>query len=63
MAHYVTADELAESLRLSSEMILQMARDGRIPAIRLSSKAIRFDVQAVAEALNKLSAKPEARHE
>jgi excisionase family DNA binding protein len=48
---YLTAAELGRRLRLSPETIHQMARDGRIPCIRLSAKVIRFDAEAVAAAL------------
>ena len=56
MPTYLTAEELAQSLRLSPDTIRQMARDKKIPAIRLSPKVIRFDAQAVADALSVLSA-------
>ena len=59
---YVTAEELAELLRLSPGTIKQMARDGRIPSIRLSRKTLRFDVKAVAAALSALAVEKEVRH-
>ncbi len=52
MSEYLTATELGERLRLSREKVLLLARAGKIPAIRLSLKTIRFDPDAVAEALN-----------
>jgi len=48
---YLTAEELGHRLRLSTETIRQMARDGKLPCIRLSAKVIRFDPRAVARAL------------
>ena len=63
MPTYLTAEELAKLLRLSLDTILQMARDSKIPAIRISRKVIRFDPQAVADALMVLSVKEtEASH-
>ena len=52
---YLTTPELAQRLRLSPETILQMVRDNKIPAIRLSPKVIRFDPQAVADAFKVLA--------
>ncbi len=60
MPTYLTAEELAQSLRLSPDTIRQMARDHKIPAIRLSPKVIRFDAQAVADALKGMG--QEVRH-
>jgi excisionase family DNA binding protein len=50
-AEYLTAAELARRLKLSTETVRQMARDGRIPVIRLSAKVIRFDAGQVAQCL------------
>jgi hypothetical protein len=51
---YLTAAELARRPRLTPNTVRQMARDGRIPSIRLSPKVIRFVPQAVSEALTAL---------
>ena len=51
VTEYLTAKELARRLRLSTDTVRQMARDGKIPCLRISAKAIRFDPQAVAHAL------------
>ncbi len=48
---YLTAVELARQFRLTVETVRQLARDGRIPCIRLGPKIIRFDPQAVAQTL------------
>ena len=52
MPAYLTTREVAKSLRLSQERIFQLVRERRIPAIRLSAKVIRFDPDAIAEALD-----------
>jgi excisionase family DNA binding protein len=38
----LTARELAERLGVSTETVLRWARRGRLPAVYLSSRAIRF---------------------
>lgn len=38
----LTAREVAGQLGLSIETVLRWARDGRLPALQLSSRAIRF---------------------
>jgi len=43
--------ELAAALRLTADTVRRLARENRIPAIRLSPKVIRFDPAAVAAAL------------
>lgn len=51
----MTAGELAERLRVTPETVRSWARCGRIPAVRLSPKVIRFDLHAVLTALAKLA--------
>jgi len=48
----LTAKELAARLRVSPETVREWARLGRIPALRLSRKAYRYDLQAVLLALS-----------
>lgn len=47
----LTADELAERLRVRPSTVRRWYRDGRIPAVRLTPKVIRFDYVSVVEAL------------
>ena len=47
----LTAEELADRLRVRPETVRTWARRGTIPAVRLSPKVIRFDLQAVVEAM------------
>lgn len=51
MSEYLTAEELAKKLRVKSDTIRELARRGKIPAIRISPKVIRFDPAAVDDAL------------
>lgn len=46
----VTADELAEFLHLSTGFIYKLARQKRIPSIRIG-RSVRFDINAVERAL------------
>ena len=55
-----TAEELAQALRISPATVKQLARDGVIPAVRISRKIIRFDPEAVTAALAKLPRRQEA---
>jgi excisionase family DNA binding protein len=37
-----TADQVAELLQTSTDRVYQMAREGRIPHVRLGKRSIRF---------------------
>ena len=52
----LTADELAERLRVQPGTVRQWSRAGRIPAVRLSPKVVRYDLAAVIEALTQRQA-------
>ena len=47
----LTANELADLLRLRPDTIRSWTRDSIIPAIRITGKAIRYDPVEVARAL------------
>jgi len=47
----ITANELADQLRVTPETIKIWARQGLIPRVRLTPKVIRFDPSAVQAAL------------
>ena len=47
----LTAAELAKDLRLSASTLRLWARTGRIPVVRLSSRALRFEPDEVRAAL------------
>jgi excisionase family DNA binding protein len=47
----LTAEEVADRLRLKHDTIMIWARQGRIPAHRLTRKVIRFRIEDVVAAL------------
>jgi excisionase family DNA binding protein len=47
----LTAEEVADRLRVKPDTIVVWARQGRIPARRLSRKVIRFSLSEVIESL------------
>jgi len=53
----LTTVELARVLKLRPETIRKLAREGKIPSIRLSPKIVRYDPQAVIASFHKLSIK------
>lgn len=53
----LNAEELAKRLGMSWQSVLVMAREGRIPRIRISRNVVRFDWEEVMKALKKNQAK------
>ncbi len=51
MDEFLTAHELAERLRVGRRTIMEWVKAGRIPVIRPSPKIVRFNLEAVAQAL------------
>lgn len=49
----LTAEELAGRLKIRPDTVKTWARQGRIPAMRLSPKVLRFDFDDVRESLSK----------
>jgi excisionase family DNA binding protein len=47
----LTAEQLADRLSVKPGTVSQWRRAGKIPAIRLSPKVVRFNLQAVVDAL------------
>jgi excisionase family DNA binding protein len=52
----LTATELADRLRVKPSTVLDWQRTGRIPAIRLSHKILRFNLGEVVSALKRSAA-------
>ena len=49
---FLTAKQLAQVLQVSESTIRRLAAKRRIPSVRLSSRIIRFHLDAVREALD-----------
>lgn len=47
----LTADEVADRLQLRPSTIRRWARDGRIPAVRVTAKVVRYDLAEVLRAI------------
>jgi excisionase family DNA binding protein len=56
---FLTARQLADVLQVSESTVRRLAREGRIPAIRITSRLLRFRLEAVLCALEE--SKPRAR--
>jgi excisionase family DNA binding protein len=56
---FMTARQLAEVLQVSESTVRRLAREGRIPAVRVTSRLLRFRLEAVLEALE--DTRPRAR--
>ncbi|MCK4873827.1 MAG: helix-turn-helix domain-containing protein [Phycisphaerales bacterium] len=53
----LTVQELATELSVQPETVRRWARDGRIPALRVSGKTIRFDLEDVCAMLRRVGTK------
>ena len=49
---FVTSRQLAEVLQVSESTVRRLARDGRIPCVRLTPRLLRFNLKAVIRALD-----------
>jgi hypothetical protein len=57
-SEYVTAHQLAEVLQISEASVHRLRRTGRIPAVMLTDRLIRFNLRDVQKAL-----RPRGKHE
>jgi excisionase family DNA binding protein len=48
---FLTARQLADVLQVSESTVRRLAREGRIPSVRLTTRLIRFNLKAVCRAL------------
>ncbi|HYO62246.1 MAG TPA: helix-turn-helix domain-containing protein [Pyrinomonadaceae bacterium] len=48
---YVTARQLAAVLQVSESTVRRLAREGRIPCVRLTTRLLRFHLPSVSAAL------------
>ena len=49
---FLTARQLAEVLQVSESTVRRLAREGRIPCVRLTPRLLRFNLKAVCRALD-----------
>ena len=49
---FLTARQRAEVLQVSESTVRRLARDGRIPCVRLTPRLLRFNLKAVCRALD-----------
>ena len=56
---FLTAQQLAAILKVSAATVHRLARAGKIPYFRLTSRLLRFDLRSVREALKDGFVKPE----
>ncbi len=62
----MTARQLAAFLQVSESTVRRLAREGRIPCVRLTPRLLRFNLKAVYRALDGDDAhgrRPRRRHE
>jgi excisionase family DNA binding protein len=53
MAELLTKQEIAARLRVSPATILEWVHCGRIPAVRVNARVLRYDEAAVLDALRR----------
>ncbi|HYO98758.1 MAG TPA: helix-turn-helix domain-containing protein [Pyrinomonadaceae bacterium] len=58
---FLTARQLAGILQVSESTVRRLAREGRIPSIRLTARLLRFHLQSVMSALDGTQQKSRAR--
>ena len=58
---FLTARQLAEVLQVSESTVRRLARDGRIPCVRLTPRLLRFNPKAVFRALDGDNASAQGR--
>jgi excisionase family DNA binding protein len=58
---FLTARQLAAVLQVSESTVRRLAREGRIPSVRLTPRLIRFNLKSVCKALDG-SSRPSRRN-
>ena len=58
---FLTARQLAQVLQVSESTVRRLAREGRIPCVRLTPRLLRFNLKAVYRALDGSDANARAR--
>jgi excisionase family DNA binding protein len=60
---FLTARQLAARLQVSESTVRRLAREGRIPSLRLTPRLIRFNLKAVYKALDGTQRRTHRREE
>lgn len=58
---FLTARQLAEILQVSESTVRRLAREGRIPSVRITSRLLRFRLDSVLLALDGANARRTSR--
>ena len=58
---FLTARQLAQVLQVSESTVRRLAREGRIPCVRLTPRLLRFNLKAVCRALDGSDANARSR--
>lgn len=58
---FLTARQLASILQVSESTVRRLAREGRIPSVRITPRLIRFNLKAVRHALDGSNARSSRR--
>lgn len=57
---FLTARQLAAIMQVSESTVRRLAREGRIPSVRLTTRIVRFNLKAVRHALDGHATRPRA---
>ncbi len=60
---FLTARQLASILQVSESTVRRLAREGRIPSVRITSRLVRFNLKAVRHALDGSNARNSRRQQ
>ena len=59
---FLTARQLASILQVSESTVHRLAREGRIPSVRITPRLVRFNLKAVRHALDGTNARNSRRN-
>ena len=59
---FLTARQLASILQVSESTVRRLAREGRIPSVRITPRLVRFNLKAVRHSLDGASARNSRRN-
>ena len=59
---FLTARQLASILQVSESTVHRLAREGRIPSVRITPRLVRFNLKAVRQALDGANSRASRRN-